>query len=214
MGTNAQSIGSVLFTRTQRGIFALLFGMPGRSFYVNEIVRSVGLGVGTIQRELAALTACGLVSVENVGNQKHYRANAEAPIFEELQGIVQKTFGLVDVLRELLVPLNTQIEGAFVYGSVAKGTDTARSDVDLLVVSDRLAYMDLAEIVLRAQERLGRVVNPVLYKSTELRRKLGEDHAFIRKVLERPRLDVIGSLDELQESRKSRKNRKPDPGAA
>ena len=214
MGTIPLSIATVLFTRTQRGVLALLFGMPDRSYYTNEIVRSAGLGVGTVQRELEALSACGLVSVERVGNQRHYQANSASPIFAELRGIVQKTFGVVDVLRQLLAPVASQIEVAFVYGSVAKGTDRADSDIDLMVVSEKLSYMDLMKISLGAQQKLQREVNPTLYKSAEFRRKLGEGNAFLRRVLEQQRLDVIGSSDELQESRKSRANRKPDAGAA
>jgi predicted nucleotidyltransferase len=215
MGTiPTPSIATVLFTRTQRGVLALLFGMPGRSYYMNEIVRSAGLGVGTVQRELEALSSCGLVSVESVGNQRHYRANTRAPIFEELRGIVHKTFGLADVLRELLAPVASQIELAFVFGSVAKAADRADSDVDLMVISDRLDYADLAELMLNARQRLAREVNPIVYKSAEFRRRLNEDQGFLRRVLERERVDLIGSSDDLQESRKPRKNRKPDPGSA
>jgi predicted nucleotidyltransferase len=213
MGTTGPSIATVLFTRTQRGVLALLFGAPDRSYYMNEIVRNAGLGVGTVQRELEALSACGLILVASVGNQKHYRANASAPIFEELRSIVRKTFGLVDVLRELLEPLAPQLEAAFVYGSVAKSTDRAESDIDLMLVSDKLGYIDVMEIVTKAQQRLGREVNPAVYKCAEFRRKLAEDHAFLKRVMERPRLDVIGSSDELREPRKSRKNRKPEAGA-
>jgi predicted nucleotidyltransferase len=208
------SIATVLFTRTQRGVLALLFGVPERSYYVNEIVRSAGLGVGTVQRELEALSSCGLVSVESVGNQKHYRANMRAPIFEELRGIVQKTFGLVDVLRELLAPVASQIELAFVFGSVAKGTDRADSDVGLMVVSEQLGFVDIADIAIDARLRLGREVNPVVYKGADFRRKLREDQGFVARVMDRPRMDLIGSSDDLQEPRKSRKNRKPDAGSA
>jgi len=214
MTSAAVSIATVLFTRTQRGVLALLFGLPERSYYVNEIVRSAGLGVGAVQRELEALSACGLISVERVGNQKHYRANATAPIFGELRGIVQKTFGLVDVLRELLAPVAGQIEVAFIFGSVAQASDKASSDIDLMVVSDKLGYLEIGDIALLAQQRLGREVNPVVYKSADIRRRLSEDRAFLRRVMERPRLDIIGVSDELQEPRKSRKNRKPDAGAA
>lgn len=214
MGADVFSIATVLFTRTQRGVLALLFGMPDRSYYTNEIVRSAGLGVGTVQRELEALAACGLVSVERVGNQKHYQANPGSPIFAELRGIVQKTFGVVDVLREVLAPAVYQDDVAFVYGSVAKGTDRADSDIDLMVISDRVSYSQIMEIALIARQKLRRAVNPTLYKGGEFRRRLTEGNAFLRRVMEQQRLDVIGSSDELQESRKSRKNRKPEAGAA
>ena len=214
MGTSAQSIATVLFTRTQRGVLALLFGVPDRSYYTNEIVRSAGLGVGTVQRELEALAACGLVSVERVGNQKHYQANSSCPIFAELRGIVQKTFGVAEVLRELLAPIVFQGDVAFVYGSVAKGTDRADSDIDLMVISDKVSYPEVMKLSSVAQQKLRREINPTLYKVVEFRRKLGEGNSFLRRVMEQQRLDVIGSSDDLVEPRKSRAHRKPEAGAA
>jgi predicted nucleotidyltransferase len=213
MGTNAPSIATALFTRTQRGVLALLFGVPDRSYFTNEIVRSAGLGVGTVQRELEALSACGLVSVERVGNQKHYQANADSPIFAELRGIVQKTFGVADVLRELLAPAVAQDDVAFIYGSVAKGTDRADSDIDLMLISDKVSYLEVMKIASGAQQKLRREVNPTLYKNAEFRRKLGEGNAFLRRVMEQRRLDVIGISDELSEPRKPRAHRKPEVGS-
>ena len=204
-------LSEALFAKTQRRVLGLLFGSPDRSFFANEIVRLAESGIGAVHRELATLEAAGLVTATRVGNQKHYQANRASPIFEELRGIVVKTFGVADVLREALAPLAAKIRVAFIYGSVAKGSDTAASDVDLMVVSDEVSYSDLFALATEAERRLGRKVNPTVYTPAELRQKLAAKSAFATRVLERPKVFVIGSENDLRESRKSRKN-KPAQG--
>jgi hypothetical protein len=128
----------------QQRVLAVLFGNPRRSFYANEVIALARSGTGAVQRELARLEASGLVTVTRVGKQKHYQANASSPVFEELRALVLKTVGLADVLRSALAPAAQSIRAAFVYGSIAKGEDTAASDIDLMVISDSLAYADSA----------------------------------------------------------------------
>lgn len=209
--TPAASLSDALFAKTQRRVLGLLFGNPDRSFFANEIVRLAESGIGAVHRELATLEAAGLVTATRIGNQKHYQANRASPIFAELRGIVVKTFGVADVLREALSPLAVKIRAAFIYGSVAKGSDTAASDVDLMVVSDEVSYSDLFALATEAERRLGRKVNPTVYTPAELRQKLAAKSAFATRVLERPKVFVIGSENDLRESRKSRKN-KPAQG--
>jgi len=134
--TPALSMADALFSGTQQRVLGLLFGQPARSFYATELITLAGIGSGAVQRELVRLERSGLVTVRAVGNQKHYQANADAPLFSELCGMVLKTMGLADPLREALRPFEKQIDAAFVYGSVAKGRDTASSDVDVMVISD------------------------------------------------------------------------------
>ena len=185
-------IADALFTKVQQRVLAVLFGNPGRSFYGNEVIALAGSGTGAVQRELARLEAAGLVAVTRVGNQKHYQANAAAPVFEELRGLVLKSSGLIDVLRAALAPLAPQIHAAFVYGSVAKGQDTAQSDIDLMVVSDSLSYADLFTVLEEATNRLGRTVNPTVYSQQELDKRVRADNAFVKRVLAQPNLWVIG----------------------
>src|SRR5215467_13498509 len=137
------SLSSALFSNVQQRVLALIFGHPERSFYTSEIVRNVRSGTGAVERELSRLERSGLVSTERIGNQKHYRANRASPIFEELHRLVMKTVGLTEPLRQCLAPYADKIKAAFVYGSVAKGTDTARSDIDLMVIGEDLTYSDL-----------------------------------------------------------------------
>ena len=115
--SRVSSLSGALFAKTRRRLLGLLYGNPGRSYFANEIVRLADSGTGAVHRELATLEAAGLVTVSRVGNQKHYRANRASPIFEELRGIVVKTFGVADVLREVLAPLAAKIRAAFIYGS-------------------------------------------------------------------------------------------------
>src|SRR5450631_1931794 len=118
MAMEAISISNALFSKVQQRVLALIFGQPERSFYSSEIVRNVHSGTGAVQRELSRLQQSGLVSVERIGNQKHYRANRGSPIFQELRGIVVKTVGLIEPLVESLKPFTARITAAFVFGSV------------------------------------------------------------------------------------------------
>ena len=190
-------LGDALFSKTQRQVLGLLLGNPGRSYYAKEIVRLAGVGIGSVQRELEKLAGVGLLTVTQIGNQKHYQANREAPIYEELRGIVLKTFGLADVLRDALAPFADRIRVAFVYGSVAKATDTASSDIDVLIVSSSLTYSDVVAHLADTEAQLGRTVSPTLYKPADFTRKLAEDNAFLSRVLDQPKIFLIGTADDI-----------------
>ncbi len=193
----ASGVADALFSRVQQRVLAVLFGNHTRSFYANELIALVGSGSGAVQRELTRLAAAGLVTVKRIGNQKHYQANPSAPVFDELRGLVLKTSGLVDVLRSALAPLAGQIRFAFVFGSVAKAKDTVSSDIDLLVVSDTLAYAELFAALESATNGLQRTVNPTLYSRSEFDRRLSTGNPFIQRVLAQPKLWVIGEADGL-----------------
>lgn len=191
------SLADALFPRVRQRVLALLYGNPDRSFFGNEVVALAQSGTGAVQRELASLTSAGLVTVTTLGNQKHYKANTTAPVFEELRTLVLKTSGLVDVLRTALAPLANQIDAAFVYGSVSKRQDTATSDIDLMVISDSLGYADVFAVLEEASARLGRKVNPTLYTRAELAKRLNKQSAFATRVLTQDKLWVIGSEESL-----------------
>lgn len=193
----ATGLGEALFSKTQRKVLGLLFGNPDRSFYANEIVRQAGIGIGTVQRELEKLTKSGLLTTWYIGNQKHYQANRESPIFEELYGIVLKTFGLSKVVRETLEIFAEDIEVAFIYGSVAKGTDHASSDVDIMIVSDKLTYSDIMSVIPLIESKLDRHVNATLYKPSEFRKRVDTDSSFVKRVMEQPKILLIGMEDEI-----------------
>ncbi len=132
------SLADALFTTTQQRVLALLFGQPNRSFYASEMIERTGSGSGAVQRELKRLASSGLVTVKRIGNQRHYQANPDSPVFEELCGLVKKTVALAEPIRESLSPLADRMSLALLYGSIAKGTDTATSDIDILIVAERI----------------------------------------------------------------------------
>lgn len=189
--------GDALFTKVQQRVLGIIFSNPERSFYGNEIIRLADSGTGAVQRELQRLQSAGLVTVERIGNQKHFRANRSAPVFEELRSLVLKTSGLADVVRTVLAPFAEQIDAAFIFGSVAKQTATTESDVDLMIISDVLTYPDLFAALEAASQRLDRVISPTLYTSAEFSKRVTRRNAFLTKVLAGPRIWLIGSDDAL-----------------
>ena len=208
MGTKARSrteparppapgLADALFAKVQQRVLGVLFGNPRRSFYANELIALARSGTGAVQRELRRLEASGLVTVTRVGKQKHYQANAASPVFEELRTLVLKTVGLADALRAALSPMSEDIRAAFVYGSIAKGQDTATSDIDLMVVSDRLTHADLFRVLEPASIQLGRKVTPTIYSSKELSRRVKQENAFVTRVLAEPKLWLIGDKHDL-----------------
>lgn len=190
-------LADVLFTPVQQRVLRLLFGQPQRRFQSAELIRLAGSGTGSTHRLLTRLAATGLVTIERVGNQKHYQANADSPIFPELCGLVRKTVGLVAPLNAALAPLSAKITAAFVYGSIAKGTDTAASDIDLMVIADGLDYAALFSALQGTEESLARKVSPNLMSLEDWRRKSGEPDSFAARIAAQPRMFVLGSEHEL-----------------
>ena len=191
------SLADALFSTTQQRVLGLLFGQPERSFYATELIGLADAGSGAVQRELARLEQSGLVTVRRLGTQKHYQANPESPLFNELSSIARKTVGLAEPLREALAPLASRVIAAFVYGSVAKRRDTAASDIDLMVVSDTLTYADIFGALEPLAAKLGRAINPTVYSRRELARRRKEDNAFVTRVLAQPKVWLIGAEDDL-----------------
>ena len=184
-------LGDALFSTTQQRVLGLLYAQPDRSFYNNEILRLTGMGVATIKRELDRMVAVGILTKQPKGNQHHYQANPNCPIYQELLGIVRKTFGLVDVLKLALEPVSAQINWAFVFGSVASGKETSNSDIDLMIIGD-VNFADAVSALYPAQEKLGREINPKIYRKQEWKPLAKKKDAFIKEVLSKPRMDVIG----------------------
>lgn len=188
-------LSDALFTETQQQVLGLLYGQPQRSFYIKEILRLTGMGVATIKRELDRMLAAGILRMTRIGNQHHYQANPQCPIYAELLGIVKKTFGVTEVIRRALEPLAGRIERAFVFGSMASGKETAASDIDLLVIGEA-GFAEVVGALHPVQETLGREVNPKIYRREEWTRMMNAKNAFVTEVMAKPRMDVIGGGDE------------------
>lgn len=194
------SISSALFTSTQQRVLGLLFGRVGQSFHTNEIVRLARSGSGAVNRELKKLAAAGLLTATRRGNQMLYQANPDSPVFAELRGLIAKTSGVADHVRLVLAPLAGQIHLAFIYGSVARGTDGPDSDVDLLVISDTLSYGAIYPALADAEASIGRPVNPSVYSLSEWRKRVDEENPFVTRVMAQPRILLIGKDSDVNES--------------
>jgi len=185
------SPAEVLFTTTQQRILGLLYGNPDRSYYLKEILQAADMGVGTVKRELSRMIDAGLLNLTKRGNQHHYQANKSCPVYPELAGLVRKTMGLSEALRQTLNPLAHSIQWAFIFGSVANGQAIDGSDVDLLVIGE-LNYEELSRTLYPTQEVIGREINPKLYHPTDWSRRISAEDGFIQSILNRPRIDLIG----------------------
>ena len=195
--SSRKSLADALFTKTQQRVMRVLFGQPERSFYASELIRDAGTGSGAAQRELARLEGSGLIQARRIGNQKHYQANAASPLYPELRSIVLKTVGLAEPLRAALKPLTAEIRAAFVYGSVSKGTDQSGSDIDVMVISDTLTYGEVFGTLERVARTLGRKVNPTIYTASEFSKRARGENAFVTRVLEQPKLWVLGAEHDI-----------------
>jgi len=189
-------LSAALFGQTRRAILALLYGHPDEAYYLRQLVRSAGLGLGAVQREVKRLADAGIFQRTVRGRQVYYQANPECPLFEELKSLVVKTAGVADALRDALAPLAGQINVAFIYGSVARFKQRSGSDVDLMVIGD-VSFGDVVSALGAAQELLHREINPTVYSPAEFRSKLKARHHFLSSVLRNEKVFVIGDEHEL-----------------
>jgi predicted nucleotidyltransferase len=194
------NLANLLFGAYRRDVLGLLLLHPVESYHVREIARMIGRPANTLYRELAMLAEAGLLVRRAQGNQVHYQANPDSPIYEELRGILKKTTGIADVLRKALARLAGRIELAFVYGSIASGKEGARSDVDVLLVGD-VKFEDAIHALGPAEKALRREINPHVYGVREFRAKLAGKEPFLLRVLEGPKIPLIGKLHDLEKSR-------------
>jgi predicted nucleotidyltransferase len=186
------SIAAALFSDSQARVFRWVFGQPERSYHLSELRRLTGLGSASLQRELGKLTAAGLVTSEKVGNLRVFQANRGSPVYEELTGLTRKTLGAQPQLQEALAPVQPKVELAFIYGSVAKGTDTATSDIDVMLVGEDLRLSEILELMLPVESQLGRKINPTLFTPAEFKRRRSQKGSFLNRVLAQPVIPLIG----------------------
>ena len=198
------SIAAALFSDSQTRVLRWLFGQPERGIHLNELLRLTGLGSASLQRELNKLVNAGLVRSVRVGNLRTFQANAESPVYEELIGLVRKTLGAQPALREALRPLTKDVESAWIYGSVAKGTDTARSDIDVMLVGKDLTLHRVLKLLIPQETQLGRKINPTILTPAEFKRQRADTDSFVNRILSQPVLPLMGDLSGHTGARKSR----------
>ncbi len=190
------SIADALFTTTQQRVLALLFGQPDRSFFASELIGLTGSGSGAVQRELRRLASSGLASVTRLGARKHYQANPDCPVYHELIGLVHKTVAMVEPIRRALDPFAGRIELALIHGSVVRGTDTASSDIDLLVAADGVMLEELYAALAPVETSLDRRIGLTLYTTQEFDARRSAGNTFLSRVLSGEHLVLVGKKDE------------------
>ncbi len=184
------SVASSLFSDSQTRIFRWLFGQPDRGFHLSELRRLTGLGSASIQRELNRLAGAGLISSERVGNLRRFQANPQSPVYGELVALTRKTLGAEPLLREALQSLNPK--AAWIYGSMAKETDTAKSDIDVMLIGRSLSLGKVLEALLPLEAQLGRKINPTILTPVEFKRRRAEPDSFVSRVLAQPVIQLAG----------------------
>ena len=195
------SLATALFSDSQTRVFRWLFGHPQREFHLSELRRLTGLGSASLQRELNRLVSAGLLLSERVGNLRRFHANAHSPVYGELIALTRKTLGAEPLLREALLPLAADLQGAWIYGSVAKQTDTSASDVDVMLMGKGLRLARVLELLAPVEAQLGRKINPTCYTPAEFERRRAEADSFVNRVMAQP---VIALMDEALEPARPR----------
>lgn len=186
------SIASALFSDSQSRVLRWLFGQPEREFHLSELRRLTGLGSASLQRELNRLADAGLVRSERVGNLRRFQADQKSPVYGELLGLTRKTLGAEPLIREALLQLGPDLQAAWIYGSVAKQTDTAQSDIDVMLVGKKLSLGRVMELLLPLEQQLGRRISPTCYTAAEFERRRSEPDSFVNRVLAQPIIQLAG----------------------
>lgn len=190
-----ERIAATLFGKTRRAVLARLFLEPQREYRLRELARLAGISAGSVQQELKQLVAADLALRRESGKQVTYRANTASPVFGELRALVEKTSGIEQLLRRALEPAARRIRLALIYGSIARGTNRATSDLDLLVVGT-LGFEELLRLLGPAEKKIGREVSPRLYSEQEFRERRKRGERFLTAVLRGPRVMLLGELDD------------------
>lgn len=190
------SVANAIFSDSQSRVYRWLFGQPERTFHLNEMRRLTGLASASLQRELNRMAAAGLIRSERVGNLRRFSANPQCPVYGELVALTRKTLGIEPLLRDALTSLVPKLQAAWLYGSVAKQTDTAASDIDVMLIGDNLLLGDILERLVPLEAQLGRKINPTFYATEEFQRRRTDVDSFVNRVLAQPAIALIGEIPE------------------
>ena len=185
-----------LFSKTRRAVLSLLYSHVDDTYYLRQIVRAAGVGLGTVQRELKQLSDAGIIRRIVRGRQVYYQANPQCPVFAELKNLVVKTVGVGAAIQAALTPLGDRIDVAFIYGSIARSEEHRDSDVDVLVVG-KVTFGEIVSSLSEVQKTIGREINPTVYPPAEFQSKLAAGHHFLNSVLRGPIFFLIGDKHEL-----------------
>jgi predicted nucleotidyltransferase len=191
-----ESLAATLFSKTRLGVLSKLFSHTDEAYYLRQIARSLGAGIGSLQRELNKLANAGIILRTVRGKQVYYQANPQCPLFPELKSLIVKTTGATEVIKSSLAPLTNQIRVAFIYGSVARMQARKKSDVDLMIIGD-VKFAEIVSALDTAQQKIGREINPTVYPPSEFQLKFSKGNHFIKALLRETKLFLIGDQREL-----------------
>jgi len=192
------SLKDAVFTDSQAKVYLWIYGQPERSYHLSELRRLTGLGSASLQREINRLVVAGLANSTLKGNQRQISANLQSPLFKELSDLTRKVMGAAALITEALRPIEQKIEVAFLYGSVAKQSDRAESDIDIMVIGSDLTLGEVLEQLLPVEEMLCRKVNPICYTVREFKKRLSDTDSFVNKVLSQPLIQLFGNMDDFR----------------
>lgn len=187
-----------LLSKPVQGILSAVLLDRDEPWYLSDLAKRLGRTPSTLQRPLDSLVSAGILRRFADGNRVYYAEDAACPILPELKGLLTKTVGLADILRQALAKYGKRIEVAFIYGSMARGEETSKSDVDLLIIGDT-TLKDLTPSLSRAEKELGRPVNATIFSGSEFSQKLRQKNHFLRSILATEKIFVLGTEHELEE---------------
>jgi len=191
-----EPLSTTLFSKTRLAVLSLLLSHADEAYYLRQIARSVGGGIGSLQRELNKLAQAGIILRMVRGKQVYYQANSQCPVFPELKSLIVKTTGVTEVIKSALTSLTNHIKVAFIYGSVARMQERKKSDVDLMIIGD-VTFAEVVSALDQAQQHIGREINPTVYPPSEFQLKLSKENHFITALMREAKLFLIGNQREL-----------------
>ena len=177
-------------------VLSLFMLNAGSEYYLREIAQRTGLAVRSVQRAVEDLSEIGILHRERRGNSVYFRLNGENPIVPDLKAVFLKTIGLGDLIREALAG-EQQIAVAFIYGSVAKGEETATSDIDLALIGAAWPR-DLTATLSDLERDVGREINASVFTLDEWRTRLEAGDHFVTTLLREPKIILIGHGSDLK----------------
>lgn len=189
-------IEAIFGSKLRTKILGWLYTHTDQRYFVRQLTNLIKEDSTNVSRELIRLEKAGIVVSTTEGRQKYYQANSKSPIFNELKSIVRKTFGVADVIREALAPVSGGIKAAFIFGSVARSSDDRKSDIDVMIIGD-VTFDEVVAALSPAENTLGREINSVVYPVAEFSKKVNKDHYFVKNVLGKEKIFLIGDEDEL-----------------
>ncbi len=185
-----------LFPETRAKILSTLLLQPEKRWFLTELAQHLRTQPSSLQRELEALSKAGLLQQTKDGRRVYFKADTNSPVFSDLKGLLEKTAGMIPILREEVNAFGDRIQLAFLYGSTARSEESSESDVDLMIVGD-VGLSDLIPSLRRAERRFGRPINPTVYSSREFKTKARNHDHFLTTVLRGAKQFVKGNDDEL-----------------